>query len=145
MTGSLYVLSKWIETQLETNKAALGLQDVFYGDQDRIPRTPAACVEPGEKRRELNGAPRRTMVTFVIYILVYHNPVKTVEAIRNDLTALAELIETLIHSDAQMGDNVIDSLVVQLEDGFLQRSNTLFRASRLTVEARQQVQLPSSA
>jgi hypothetical protein len=149
LTDSMYVVAKYLEKLLTDNQATLGFADVFYGDQDRIPRTPAACVETGEKSRELVGAPRRTEVTITNYILVYHNPVKSVETIREEDDLLSELVESLVHQDPQMKDaegedQVIDSLVTSVESGYQQKSNTLFRASRITVEARSRVQLPSS-
>jgi hypothetical protein len=144
LTESNVVINQYLTGLLETNKVALTLSDVYYGDQQKIPRTPTACVEPGEKRRELNGMPRRTEVIFENYILIYYNKVGTFEENRVADDLLAEAIETLVHTDAEMGGLTIDSMVTRIESGFQLKSNTLFRAARLTVEARSQVQLPSS-
>jgi hypothetical protein len=144
LTNQLKPVADFLEALLETNKGALGLQDVFYGDQNRIPRTPTACVDPGEKRRQLNGAPRRTQLDIVIYILVYHNAVTNVEVLAKTNDKLSEDIETVIHVDAQMGGLLIDSMVTNIEFGYASRGKTLYRVSRLTVEGRSQAQLPSS-
>lgn len=144
LTNNLKPVAEFLETLLETNKVALGLADVWYGDQNRIPRTPAACIDPGEKRRTLNGAPRRTQVDMIVYILVYHNPVTSVETIAKTTDGLTESIEEKIHLDATMGGLLIDSMVSTVEYGYQTRNNTLYRVSRLTVEGRSQVQLPSS-
>lgn len=146
-TDSMTVIAKHLEKLLGDNKEDLGIYDIFYGDQDRIPHTPTVCVEPGDKRRELNGAPRRTSVIITTYLLVYHNPVKSVAQIREEDDLLAESVESLIHQDAQMkdsggNDQVIDSLVTVIESGYQVKANTLFRASRMTIEVRSQVQLP---
>jgi hypothetical protein len=143
LTDSLKVFSEFLETLLETNKGTLGLADVYYGDQSRIPRTPTACIDPGEKFQELNGAPRRVMITFTTYILLYHNPVKGVETLTKESDGIAEAIENRIHLDVDMGGIVIDSLVRRIEYGYQTRGNTLYRVSRLTVEGRSQEQLPT--
>lgn len=144
------VMCRFLVNKLNASaaKTALQIQDVYYGDQERLPRTPAVCVEPGEKVRELNGAPRRTLITFTNYIIVYHNPVKNATVIREEDDQRAEAIERFIHADPYFADGsgndqVIDSLVTSIESGYQMRANTLFRASRLTVEARNQEQLPT--
>jgi hypothetical protein len=142
LTDSLVTVSKYIETMLSSNAVALNLEDVFYGDQQRIPRTPAACVESGEKRRALKGAPRMTLVDITTYVIVYHYKLKSVQEIREDNDLLAEAIETLVHSDCKLGGYVIDSMVTSVESGYQMKGNSLFRASRLTIEARSQVLLP---
>lgn len=141
---STVAMAAYLEGLLNTNKVSLGLQDVFYGDQARIPRTPVACVETGDKSVELNGAPRRVMATMTNYVIIYHASVASPQGNRRDNDALAETIETLINSDAQMASSVIDSLVRAVEYGYAERTNTIYRTSRLTIEARQQEQLPSS-
>lgn len=144
LTNSLQDVAEYLETLLVNQQGALGLADVYYGDQSRIPRTPTACIDPGEKRRELNGIPRRTDVRFINYVLLYHNPIDSVIALTKESDALAEEIETLIHLDAKMGGLVIDSMVTTVEFGYQTRGSSLYRVSRLTVEGRSQVQLPSS-
>lgn len=135
---------------LEANKVALGLQVVYFGDQERIPITPAACVEPGGKRRALNGMPRRTQVTLTCHVLVYHYNLKSPQEIREDVDDQAELIESFLHMDAQLRDvssipRVVDSMVTDIDSGYSTKSrNSLFRTSRLTFEATSQVLLPSS-
>lgn len=154
LTDSMAQLCLWTQKLYETNKETLGLEDVFYGDQERIPRVPALCVETGEKNRELNGAPRRTLVTLTFYLIVYHELVgneNVTRDTREKVDKLAESIETLFHQDGQMKDSVkdpdfpdqvIDSMVVLMEHGYQQKKNSLYRATRLTIQATSQVQLP---
>jgi hypothetical protein len=136
-------MAKFLEALLVTNRVSLGLSAVFFGDQANVPSTPTACVDPGGKSRTLNGAPRRTLVTLTNYVIIYHYEVKSLQQVREDADRLAETVETLIHSDSFMGDSVLDSLVIAVESGYLSRRNSLYRASRLTVEATVQAQLPS--
>jgi hypothetical protein len=144
LTDSLKVFSEYLETLLETHKGTLGIVDIYYGDQSRIPRTPSACVDPGEKFQQLNGAPRRVAITLTTYVLIYHNPVKGVEALSKESDAIAEAVENRIHLNPTFDGLVIDSLVSRIEYGYQTRGNTLYRVSRLTVEGRSQEQLPSS-
>lgn len=125
-------------------KVPLRISDVYYGDQTKIPRTPTVCVDAGGKRRELNGAPRRTLVVIEFYVFVYHYKVGSTSTNQKEADQLAEQLETLFHADAQMGGLAIDSLVTSIDSGYAERSRELFRSSRLTIEARQQEQLPSS-
>ncbi len=147
-TDRISSLANSLVYKLDSNKTALGLKDVFYGDQERIPRTPAVCVEPGTKERELNGAPRRTLVKITIYLIVYHMQLAGTQTIRRADDALADDIEAFIHNDPFLKDEfdqdqVISSLVVRIESGYQQKRNSIFRASILTIEMDVQVQLPT--
>lgn len=145
MTDSYHEVAKKLIDIVKDNAVALGVNtdDVYYGDQNNIPRTPSVCIDPGDKKRDLNGAPRRVMTTMTNYIIVYHNQVASMQEVREDSDELGETIETLVHADPTLGGIAIDSLVTSIESGYLQRDRALFRASRLTVEARDQVQLPA--
>ena len=141
-TDSLNSVAKEIQSLLEADQVTLGLADVFYGDQSRIPRTPAACIEPGDKKREYVGAPRRTEVGFTVYVIVYHYSLQSIQETQNENDLLAESIETLIHSNVTLNGLVIDSLVSNIELGYQAKGNTMFRASKITIEAKSRVQLP---
>jgi hypothetical protein len=144
-TASYVDMAKYLETLIRNNAINLGIADVYYGDQNQIPRTPSVAIEPGGKIRELNGAPRRTRVTLTNYVIVYHNPMKPMAVIRQEDDERAEAIEALIHANAQLSGLVIDSMVTSIESGYLMRERTMFRSSRLTVEAHSQEMLPYSA
>lgn len=143
MSDSIPFFANYLKTMIETNKGTLGVVDVYYGDQNKIPRTPTTCVDTGEKQRQLNGAPRRTENNITIYVVVYHYKVGSSEENQLGADNLAEAHETLIHADPQMGSNAIHSLVTSIEAGFAQRGRDTYRASRLTVEIRSQSQLPA--
>lgn len=145
MTTNTVELAEHIQSLLITNLVALSLADAYYGDQVRVPKTPVACVETGTKTNELNGAPRRVMVTMTVYIIVYTSAVTNQQTQRENDDRMAEAIEEVIHADSTLGGRVIDSMVTAIEFGYAQRGNAIYRSSRLTIEARQQEQLPSSA
>lgn len=150
-TSNMETLVQFYVDQLNANKNVLGIQGAFYGDQERIPFTPCVCVEGGEKDRQLNGAPRRTLTIVTIYFLVYHTQLKPAVQVRKDDDRVADTIEAFIHTNPQLRTNIsdpetdqaVDSLVSRVESGYQQKSNSLFRASRLTLEVRVQEQLPS--
>jgi len=143
-TDSYLTLADYILDLLRSNQEELGLKGVYYADRAKIPFTPIACVEPAEKARELNGVPRRVMTTISVAIIVYTTAITTTEINQRENDKLSEDIEELIHRSPTLDGLVIDSLVVSIESAYLARANSIYRASRLLVEARQQVQLPSS-
>lgn len=129
---------------LLNDHAELGLQDVFYGDQDFLPRNPAACVEPQRKTQQLKGAPRRTEVNLSVFVILYVSALTDPQSNRRDADKLSEEVEAVLHLDAQCKNQVIHSLVVSNESGWASKSGTPIRASRLTFEATSQDQLPYS-
>ena len=122
--------------------ASTGLKSVFYGDQQKLAFTPIACVEPGLKRRSANGAPRRYMNDIDTHIIVYHGAVQSTGVNMKVTDQIVEKLEVLIHADATFGGLCIDSFVREVEPGYQTRGTSLYRASMLTVEARQQELLP---
>jgi len=144
ITESIVDLALDVKRRLDEAKATIGLADVYYGDQTKIPRVPAACVEPIVKRREHQGVPRQTLVDFQVGILVYLAEANSVQTTREDVDRVAEAIETELHKDSQMGGLVIDSLVSTLESGYAFRGNTLYRTSRIVFTGRSKVGLPLS-
>lgn len=146
-SSSLVDMGNYLITLMQANVATFNctVDDIYYGDQSSFPRTPSFCMDPGTKQRELNGAPRRTLVTLTNYVIIYHNPVTSMQTVREQDDQMAEALEALIHADAQMGGLVIDSLVTSIESGYLMRGKSMYRASRLTVQATQQDMLPYQA
>lgn len=144
----MYEIAEALVTKLETNKVSLGLADVFYGDQEKLPSTPIACVEPDTKTNTLSSAQRKVQIEFQVFILLYHSAVQSPEANRRDSDQLAADIETLIHADRtllrpDLTDRVIHCMIESVASGYVTKSNTLVRASRLTFSALSQTILPS--
>jgi hypothetical protein len=141
----MVVLLNTIKGILDTNKVALGVQDVWLGDQNKLPRTPAICLEPGTKRRELDGLPRKTLVEASFFVLIYWGAVQDVQMNLTDSMTLAESVEAVLHADAQLGNTVIHSMVTESDPGFVMKAGTLTRATRLTFTITSQKMLPYSA
>jgi hypothetical protein len=143
LTDSLVVVAQAVQAIVVANKTAWGIQDIYYGDQTLIPRSPAVCIETGEKVRELNGAPRRVLVTLPVYLLVYHNALMpSSDTQRHDNDLLAETIEAELHNHKDLGGIVVHCYCTALEAGYQLKSGTLWQTTRITLEATSQVQLP---
>jgi len=152
-TDNVDVFNQYLFDKLVDHQADLGMQDTWYGDQEKIPRTPCVAVEAGPKNRELNGSPRRFMVTLESYIMIYHDKIQDTQENARQAQKRAEAVEAVLHADAQMrtdpGDGnsglVIHSFVMSNEPGYVTRGGNLMSVSRLTFRATSQVMLPYSA
>jgi hypothetical protein len=133
-TDSVEVITQYIVDLLEANKVALGLTDVWYGDQQLVPRTPSCAVEAGPKNRALAAMPRVTQNSFIVYVLVYVAKIQDVQSTHKTAIQMAEAIEEVLHGDPTMGDNVIHGYCTSIEPGYAVRGGTLMRASRITWE-----------
>lgn len=120
---------------LNANATDLGVADVWFTDQNKIPRTPAVCVEPNTKRRDYRGSAISPLldVSFENYILVYASRITDVQQNAVDAVVLAELIEDLIDADNQMQGQMIATLVTLVEYGIANKSGMLMRSARITV------------
>jgi hypothetical protein len=102
------------------------------------------CVEPDHKTNQLKGAPRRIRIDIRNFLLVYFAYVGSPQDNRHAADELAESIETLLHKDATLGGLVIDSMVDDVESGYVTKSGSLVRGSRITFSAQSQGMLPSN-
>lgn len=130
----------------EDNAVDLGIADggIFYGDQERIPVSPAVCVEPDVKKSELYGAGRMTEVNFRIYILVYHSELRNVQSNRRDADILAEDITDLLNADATFFGLAIHCYVSEAQSGYSNKQNTTLRSTRIQFELKSQERLPNN-
>lgn len=147
-TDSFVVFTEKLQAIVESVQADLGIADVWYGDQQQIPRTPTVCVVADGKDRAHAGAPRRVANTLKAFILVYHSKVQDIQLNSKEADKLAEALEAAVHEDPTLGGIVIHSLVTRTESGEMtRRVNTLatqFRSTRLTVEGLSKTMLPMS-
>lgn len=143
-TDSLYLVTDYLYTLLDGYKASFtpAVQDVYYGDQKQIPRTPAITVAASQKTRDLAGAPRRIENVFEVFINIYFSKVGAIALNHRGADQLAEAVEAKIHEDIVFDGLVINSLVVLNESGFLNRDNSQFRGNRLIVRAVSKTLLP---
>lgn len=135
---------------LLTATASLGFEDVFYGDQNLIPRSPAACIEPVVIHRELIGLPYNMENRMQVYVYVYFALQSDVQAVQLGVDELAEDTAEVINKDGlppagalasdpdttgtSFGGRVIWGHVAKIEYGYAVKRNQLHRADRLTVD-----------
>jgi hypothetical protein len=142
ITDSVDTVTQYVIDKLKANAAVLKTstnvvvdpQDIYYGDQEKFPRTPSICVDPGNRARILQGVSYRTDNNFVLYIYVYHAKVQDNQITRKEVQQISEAIETLLHSDPQLGGIVIHSFCTLNESGYVYRQNTMYRTCRITFE-----------
>jgi hypothetical protein len=123
-------------------KTDLSLQDVWFGEQNKIPRCPAVCVIGDTKTREARGAPRLVTNTFRVRCDLYVVKVGDVQDLHADALSLADDLEEVLHEDLTFGGIVIGSLVGSSEQGVVDRSGTNYRTARLTLELENRSMLP---
>lgn len=143
LTDKLSVVSQALVTKLRDNQAGLGLNAVYYGDQDKLPTSPIACVEPDTKNNTLKSAQRMILVDFSAYILIYHSGVVSPQVNRSESDEMAEAVETLVHADRTLGDLLIHCMITEVASGYANKAGSLVRASRLTFNGQSQALLPS--
>lgn len=146
-TQSIVTITDYIVDKLKDNYEDLGLNqrdDVYYGDQDKLPRSPAICIDTGRKQRQLAGVAvaRRTENTFLIYIIVYHGEVRNSQVNRRDADVLAEQVETLLHQDPTFGGLVIHGFVKEIVSGYSRKANSTYRSARLAWEGQTKLMIP---
>lgn len=133
-TDRTTVLATFIQNLINTNKVALGVDNVLYGDQLNIPGGITVVVNSGVKNRALErvafpGAGTRNRM--IVLITVYNNQIgsEATEALLVDQTA--EAVEHLLHQNTTMGDNIIHGFVESWDPGYRFKSGSMFRATQL--------------
>lgn len=150
-SASITVIAKALKTFIEAAPGGtftIAPTEVFYGDQDLIPTTPALCVEPNDKNRTLEGAPNMTLNEFEILLLVYHNKVQDNRLTREETDVLAYELEKYLHTNLQLTiagtPHVIHGFVRSNESGYAYKNNTLYRSARLTWYGKNKTSLAES-
>jgi hypothetical protein len=151
-SDSLVAITQAIVDILNNAKVALGLEDVWYGDTELIPRYPAVAVESGPKARRWAGAPFRMDVEQLVYIIIYHCRIQDTQITKKDCDIVAELVETELHKFANRGlptEDYPEGLVIQgwisnMDPGYATRSGVLYRATRMTWTGLSKVGLPTA-
>ena len=132
----LYQVADAVKDLLEANKIPLGLEEVYFGDQNRIPRHPTVCIEPTSQRNEIAGVatPMRLMRTHTVTAILYHSKFVDTQTQRRDCDAMAAAIEELIHANVTLGGLVIHAYVSGIDSGY-SRKDGIIRAAGITVTA----------
>lgn len=123
-----------MQTLLQANAVALGLQHVYYGDQERIPATPAVCVEPNLIAREISGigGKGQTDNNITIYVICYLAKIQDDQATRLAADQLSESIMDVLHTSITMSGTVVHGHVSGIEYGYAKRgAGALTRVARI--------------
>jgi hypothetical protein len=129
---------------LETyvNGADLGLQKVWYGDDDElIPETPAVLIVPSTKDRELTNTGHTTLNSFHFVLTVFHSRLTSSNVTRKECDALAEALEDHLHANKRLNGLLLHSHVQRSEYGVAARGTVLMKATRLTWIAQSQTRI----
>lgn len=129
---------------LGINANADGIYDVFYGDQQNIPRTPAICVESGPMRRDPHGAsaPYPQMLNrFNVIVMVYlYNLSGSNQVLNLDKDLLLDQVQDVLHADFHLSGQPgtpIPGLVTwshceSIDPGYTSRGGILMRCGRIS-------------
>jgi hypothetical protein len=139
-THKLEVVGQRIAGLITANKSTLLYDDLWYGDQDKIPTARTICVEPVVVNRTLAGAPDMVENNFSVALMVYIVRIGEVQALRSECNALAEAIEDVLHLHLDLDDNVhtpnsdiiIHGFVDENLSGYSVKQGRLIRSSRLS-------------
>jgi uncharacterized protein YbaA (DUF1428 family) len=147
LVTEIYSWIDYWETQFQDAADLLGYERemVFYGDQDRIPGYPAICLEPdntGYSEPSQTYLGRKTIIDLSFFILVYHGEVRDPQVNRRDADVLAKKCVDLIHSHHTGEGRVIYCWASSVTSGYATKAGTPVRASRISVSATTQEQLP---
>lgn len=131
--SSLVAVADYLKNALEA-ATQLGFEDVFFGDQEMIPRTPAVAVDPSDMQRDLAGVATggMTLNTMTVYVYIYHGPLQSPQITRRECDQLAEAVMEQLHKDLQLGGLVIHGYCTSLESGAASRGSVMLRTHRIT-------------
>lgn len=142
-TSNRVTITQAVVDLLTTNKGALGVLDVWYGDEQLIPRVPAISVDGAPKTKEWYGTGNQTRNEFVLQITIYHGQLASMQVTQKACEELAEAVEDVLESDIRLGGLLTDSLVTASEPGFSRRGSVTMKATRLTWRGRSSTRLGS--
>lgn len=130
---------------LLTANTNLGLAVVYYGDQNRLADTPAACVEPSIKNNNLktSAMARKLDPEIITEIIIYHSPIQSTQVTRLECDRFGEAVETFINTKRDLDGLIIHGYVTTLESGYVEKTGQIMRACRLTHKSITQGYLPS--
>lgn len=123
---------------LNDNVNKLGLQDVWFGDQHLLPRTPSACVIVGNTQTQLVGAARRVEDNFEVLVIVYHCRNTDNQETELECNQRAEAVADLLNSqdNGKWSGLVLHGFVVGIEPGYANKgsagSPSWYKSSRIT-------------
>lgn len=135
--------AKGLHDLIDSNMALLGVEALFYGDQDKLPRGVVVCVEPFYKTNNIKASSWVADQEFEAHVYVYVARIDSVQTNRDVCDRLAEEVEDLIHKNMATlnGDNSIATWVDKVEFGYSTKETGIVRSARLIVHGKAQTNL----
>lgn len=143
-TDRCTVLSTYIKNLIDTNKVVLNVDNVLYGDHDKIPSGITVVVYCADKERALDGVAMpggRTMNEMRVMVVVYNNKVQDEATGRLEVDQISEEVENLLHQDTTMGGLIIHGFITRWDPGYKIRQGSMFRATQMTFVGRTKTNL----
>lgn len=128
------VLAEYIRNLINTNKVALNVDTVLYGDHEKIPSGITVTVMPGTKTRTIAGVAMpggMSLNRILVIITVYNNQIGAEATERLNVDDIAEDIEVLLHQNTTMGDNIIHGFVETWDPGIRFKPSSMFRVTQM--------------
>ncbi len=129
-TRNLSDVVSQIITTLQANQEMLGILDVYYGDQDQVPRTPAVCVEPAELTRPTISPTLYVENHFTVHILIYVSSLEGKQELRKFTDKLSESISEVLHADTTLNGLVLLGYIQKVEAGYNVKQGKMMWATR---------------
>lgn len=138
-TYSMLTVAQAVQAQLVAAHTTLGIDsnDIYYGDQVLVPRSPIICVEPSSVHRSLSGAsrPPRTDNKFSVHLLCYIQEVSDSSTIAIHTDQFIDKVCDVINKDTTLGNTVLFAFTSDIEPGYAARGRALYRVARITIDA----------
>lgn len=139
-TSSLIVVTQKIYDILEANLVAIetDANDLYWGDQTKIPRVRACCVDPVEQTIGLTGAGATPRIDIIheVHIILYSAMMTDSQTNRKESDNYAEQVKNVLHTPGlgltnSIGNNgvVLSGNVIRVNFGYAKRGT--LRAARL--------------
>lgn len=148
LTDSTLIIANRMFEIVDEAKAFLGISDVWFGDQQALPRTPSLCVEPGMKKRTLQGVPNMPLTNIDTIFLLYHSKVDIdQQTTRRDCIKVAEDVELYLHQhcDPLLASNgsqlTIQGMITEADPGYSYKSRSTYNAVQMTFTSQVKVNL----
>jgi len=132
LTDNITQVTQAVVDLLEADQS-LGLRQVWYGDQDRIPFTPCAAVESGGIESTIGASSYWTSHEVTVFVMVYFAKITSQSELKKECDQYAEQVRDTIHKNKSLNGLVIHGNITTMEPGVARRGGAKLRATRLTI------------
>ncbi len=143
-TDRCTVLSQYMFNLIDAAKTSLNVDNVLYGDHEKIPSGITVVVYCADKERTLDGVAMpggRVMNDMRVMVTVYNNRTQDEATGRLEVDQISEAVEHELHQDTTMGGLIFHGFVTRWDPGYKIKSGSLFRATQMTFVGRSKTNL----